>query len=66
MVLDLVSHYKNKGYNIYMDNFYTSPGLFKDLVKLGFNACGTVRCDRRGLSDNFKVKKLSKGNNDIY
>lgn len=49
-----------------MDNFYTSPGLFKDLVKLGFNACGTVRCDRRGLSDNFKVKKLSKGNNDIY
>ena len=61
VVLDLVNKLAGKGFNIYVDNFYTSLPLFRDLVKLGFGACGTVRCDRKGLSDTFKSVKLSKG-----
>lgn len=36
------------GYNVYVDNFYTSPKLFKDLYNMNFGACGTYRDNRRG------------------
>ena len=59
----VMSHAKpleGKGYHIYCDNFYTSPDLFADLQKAGFEACGTVRKNRKGLSATFKSIKLSK------
>uniref|UniRef100_A0A3Q1ECD4 PiggyBac transposable element-derived protein domain-containing protein n=1 Tax=Acanthochromis polyacanthus TaxID=80966 RepID=A0A3Q1ECD4_9TELE len=37
------------GYHIYMDNFYTSPRLFKDLTSMKFGACGTYREGRKGF-----------------
>ena len=42
VVLDLLDNdrLKNKGYHVYMDNFYTSPALFRDLRDRGFEACG--------------------------
>ena len=49
VVLDIVDGLQGKGYNLYMDNFYTSPELFVELVDRGFHACGTVRINRRGL-----------------
>ncbi|XP_036379604.1 uncharacterized protein LOC118774371 isoform X2 [Megalops cyprinoides] len=36
------------GYNIYCDNFYTSPLLFRELFKRKIGACGTLREHRRG------------------
>ena len=59
--MDLVSDYSDKGYTLFMDNYYSSPELFHDLVKSGFHACGTVRCDRRGIKQTFKDKVLSTG-----
>ena len=63
VVLDLLDHdhLKNKGYHVYMDNFYTSPALFKDLRERGFESCGTIRSNRVGIPDDIRSAKLKKG-----
>ena len=43
-----------------MDNFYSSPSLFKHLRRLGFGVCGTVRTNRHGVPEEIKAK-LQKG-----
>ena len=62
VVTDLLTPYRNEGYTVYMDNFYTSPDLFMELKRTGFEACGTIRVNRRGVSDTFKRINLSAGN----
>lgn len=47
-------------HSVYMDNYYTSPTLFRDMKKLGLKACGTARLDRTGIPKAFK-EKLEKG-----
>ncbi|XP_059384611.1 piggyBac transposable element-derived protein 4-like [Carassius carassius] len=40
------------GYHVYMDNFYTSPKLLRDLFALKFGACGTYRDNRKDCPRN--------------
>ncbi|KAJ0068594.1 hypothetical protein NL108_009710 [Boleophthalmus pectinirostris] len=47
------------GYNLFVDNFYTSPKLFRDLNALNIGACGTYRDNRKGCP-NTKINCLSK------
>ncbi|XP_059213262.1 piggyBac transposable element-derived protein 4-like [Centropristis striata] len=48
-VMSLVkTAYLGSGFHLYVDNFYTSPKLFKDLFSLNIGACGTYREGRRG------------------
>ena len=48
-------------HTIYMDNFYSSPVLFSDLVSRGFAVCGTLRSNWRGIPEDVKGAKLQKG-----
>ena len=43
---ELMSELYNKGYHVYMDNWYTSFKLFQLLESNGTAPCGTVRKDR--------------------
>ena len=63
VVLDLVDDERLQGkeYVVVTDNFYSSPGLFRDLVARGFGACGTVRRDSKGLPVEVTDTTLRKG-----
>ncbi|KAM9481429.1 piggyBac transposable element-derived protein 4-like isoform 2-T2 [Clarias gariepinus] len=40
------------GYHVYMDSFFTSPKLLKDLLTMKFGACGTYRDNRKDCPRN--------------
>ena len=52
------SHLLDKGHHVYMDNFYTSPELFHELLMRETAACGTLRANRIGLPKSIMEKKL--------
>ena len=59
VVMRLMAPYIGLWHRLYVDNFYTSPLLFRDLHKAKILACGTVRSNRRGLPS--CTQKLSRG-----
>lgn len=67
VVLKLVEPFYRLGYNIFMDNYYTSVELFEKLCDHGLQACGTCRGDRIGLprdvtkSTSATVKRMKRG-----
>ncbi|KAL1279170.1 hypothetical protein QQF64_025843 [Cirrhinus molitorella] len=55
LAYDVVSNlmdpsFLGRGYHLYVNNFYTSPELFRDLYARGFVACGTFRDSRRNAA----------------
>lgn len=53
----------DKGYHVYMDNYYSSPELAEELLFRDTHMCGTIRADRKGLPkavSEVKFKKQSK------
>ena len=66
VVLDLNNQLLGKGYNIYLDNWYSRPGLFVQLLQAETNVCGTVRLNRKGMPSNFSKKKLKRGEIAFY
>jgi len=46
-----------------MDNFFSSPRLFDDLLRRKIHSCGTVQTNRKDMPSDFgqKKPKLTKG-----
>lgn len=51
----------NKGYTLFLDNWYSSPNIFEFLLENDTNAIGTVRCDRKNMPKELRALKLKKG-----
>ena len=64
VVQTLVEPFHNKGYDLYVDRFYTSPLLASELMKVGITVTGTVQSNRRGMPKEVtdKRKKEPRGN----
>lgn len=66
-VLCVMEPFLDKGYYVFMDNYYTSVALFEELEERKTLACGTVRSNRSGLPKEIcgiqekKVKQLKRG-----
>ncbi len=58
VVMKLMEPYLGQGYHLYLDNFYTSPDLVKDLFLHGTPSTGTVKPSRKGFPDCLKDTKV--------
>ena len=67
VVMKLLQGLEGKHYNIFVDNWYSSPALFLDLAKEKTRACGTVRAGRKGLPGDImnikdkEIKSMKRG-----
>ena len=62
VVLELMEGLEDHGFELYTDNYYTSPQLFLTLYKKGVNCCGTARTNRKGFPKSLvKKNKEDKG-----
>ena len=51
VVMELVAPFQFQGYELFIDNFYSSPSLFDALLKVGIRATGTLHTNRAGVPD---------------
>lgn len=61
VVRQLLNPLLEKGYHVYVDNFYSSLPLFRNLHRKNTPACGTVRTNRKGFPQSLVNKKLRRG-----
>ena len=67
VLLKLVEPFYGLGYNIFMDNYYTSVEVLEKLYDQSLQACGTCRGDRIGLprdvtkSTSATVQRMKRG-----
>jgi len=61
VVLHLLENYLDKGYIVYMDNFYNSVALTKLLTTRKTYVCGTLRNNRKRNPRDVVNRKLKKG-----
>ena len=59
-VLSLMQGIEDRGYKLFMDNYYTSPILFLTLYDKKVPACGTARTSRKFYPDELVVKDKGK------
>ncbi|XP_049816570.1 piggyBac transposable element-derived protein 3-like [Schistocerca nitens] len=64
VVLNLSSCLHGKNHIIFMDNYFTSYDLFKDLKSNGVYACGTINPRRKNIPKLEEEKELERGEFD--
>ncbi|KAF7694691.1 PiggyBac transposable element-derived protein 4 [Cucumispora dikerogammari] len=62
-VFNLLSGLEGRWHKIFMDNFYNSFDLCRDLLAKEFNVCGTLRLNRGGPRDLNDIKRDLKVSN---
>jgi hypothetical protein len=55
-VRDLTKIVEGCGHRLYVDNFFSSPNLFDDLIKNKINNCGTAQPDMKRMSQEHETK----------
>jgi hypothetical protein len=62
-VKELTRKIQGCGHKLYMNNYFSSPDLYRDLTKQKINCCGTVRPNHKRMPDDFrsKILKLKRG-----
>jgi len=62
-VIELTRKTEGRGHKLYIDNFFSSPELFDDLLKKQIYCYGNVRPNRRGMPQDLRPKttKLKRG-----
>ncbi|EDV18451.1 uncharacterized protein TRIADDRAFT_63031, partial [Trichoplax adhaerens] len=58
VVRDLTWDLEGRNHNVYMDNFFSSTGLFLERRKKGVMCCGTTRQNRIGWPRGLRGKKV--------
>lgn len=66
VVFRLMQGLLHKGYNVTTDNFFTSPLLASSLLQCGTTTVGTMRCNRRGVPEMFKVASINQFDSVFY
>lgn len=51
LILDFMKDYHNRSHILYIDNFFTSPTLVKELATYKIAVVGSVRLNRKGMPD---------------
>jgi len=57
-VRHLTCRVEGLGHKLFMDNFFSSPRLFDDLLRCKIHSCGTVWPNRKDMPSDFRPKKL--------
>lgn len=61
VVMELSKSIINKGYTLFLDNWYSSPNLFLKLHQQKTNVIGTVRKNRKNMPQDMQKHILKKG-----
>ncbi|KAG8238149.1 hypothetical protein J437_LFUL017262 [Ladona fulva] len=59
--MEMVQPLLEKGYTLYLDNWYTSPILYLNLMKNDTNVIGTVRKKRKNMPKKLAAMAFKKG-----
>ena len=66
LVFKLMKELLGKGHQLFMDNYYSSPQLFLDLIAKDTHAVGTVRMNRKHMPKAIKPKKTKMKKGECY
>ncbi|XP_017754359.1 PREDICTED: piggyBac transposable element-derived protein 4-like [Eufriesea mexicana] len=56
----------HKGYCVFMDNWHSSPALYRELYNKQTNACGTASMNRKEMPQELKFQYLQKGEAVVF
>ena len=65
VVTTLTLPFQFQGYQVFCDNFYSSPALFCDLLEKGITATGTARTNRVGIPQEVQCLKEALDKNHV-
>ena len=60
VVLQLCRPLQGGNYRVFCDNFFSTAGLFDELLQQNIYACGTARTDRRGFPETLKKVAITE------